>query len=260
VDGYRKSTYFLHYNISLIHTSSDSQVEEQVAVLNHDYRETGLSFVLANTSRTIDAEWFTSAGPDNNAQDSMKSTLRRGDATTLNVYTVGFQTSGGLLGYSTFPADYDSKPSDDGVGTYSVNYLDITSDSFSPTVAVILYSSLPGGTEEPYNFGQTLTHEVGHWVGLYHTFQGGCRDGDFVVDTPPQSSPTFGCPATRDSCSSPGIDPIRMSLPYHKVVSELIEVLDNYMDYSDDQCMTEFTPGQTERLTSQLATYRSLFV
>ena len=126
MDGYRKSTYFLHYNISLIHTSSDSQVEEQVAVLNHDYRETGLSFVLANTSRTIDAEWFTSAGPDNGAQDSMKSTLRRGDATTLNVYTVGFQTSGGLLGYSTFPADYDSKPSDDGVGTYSVNYLDIT--------------------------------------------------------------------------------------------------------------------------------------
>ncbi|KAF9008779.1 metalloprotease [Cyathus striatus] len=204
----------------------DSQIASQISVLNDDYAATGLTFVLANTTRTINSSWFTSVGPSTTTQTTMKNSLRQGGASTLNIYTVGFQSSStsGLLGYSTFPSSYSSAAKDDGV--------------------VVLYSSLPGGTTTNYNFGQTVTHEVGHWVGLYHTFQGGCSGtGDQVSDTPPEASAASGCPTSRDTCTGGGVDPIH-----------------NYMDYSYDSCMYEFTAGQITRLKSQMATYRGVTV
>lgn len=126
------------------------------------------------------------------------------------------------------------------------------------SILVILYSTLPGGTRANYGLGQTMTHEVGHWVGLYHTFEGGCEDGDEVADTPPEATAAVGCPVGRDTCKNDTLpDPIRELLLVSSVpAAQFHNLQDNYMDYSYDACLTEFTPGQHTRMRAQIATYR----
>ena len=194
-----------------------SAIQGQINVLNGAYGQSGISFALLSTDVTKNDSWYT-AQPGTTAESQMKSALRKGTAQDLNIYSNNM--GGGLLGWATFPWDYASRPLMDGV--------------------VILYSSLPGGTADPYNEGDTATHEVGHWMGLYHTFQGGCsRNNDLVSDTPPERSAACGCPTGRDTCAGGGLDPIT-----------------NFMDYTDDACMFTFSGGQDTRMKAAFSSYR----
>jgi hypothetical protein len=194
-----------------------SQIDAQIQVLNAAYADTPFKFNLVSVSRTTNAAWFAMT-PGSAAENEAKNALRVGGAGTLNLYSAN--PSGDLLGWATFPPDYAGNPKYDGV--------------------VLLFSSVPGGSGAPYNEGDTGTHEVGHWMGLYHTFQGKCLRGDQVSDTAAERSPAFGCPTGRDSCASkPGLDPIT-----------------NFMDYTDDACMNNFSTGQRDRMDAQHAQYR----
>jgi len=200
-------------------SASNGEINDQIDVLNDAYNGTGYSFVLNSTDVTADNS-FRSAGPGSAAEGQMKSSLRIGSANDLNLYLSN--PGGGLLGWATFPWDYASNQDDDGV--------------------VILRDSIPGGSAAPYDEGDTATHEVGHWLGLYHTFQGGCgvpKNSDRVTDTEKEGSAAFGCPVNRNSCAGGTTDPVT-----------------NFMDYSDDSCMDNFTTGQDDRIDAIHSVYR----
>ena len=195
---------------------TDAQIASQLQVLNNAYAGTGFTFSTSAIERVSNTKWFN--GCYGSQETKMKSALADSPATTLNIYTCN--PSSGILGYATFPSSYAQSSTRHGV--------------------VLLHSSLPGGSAAPYNLGDTATHEVGHYLGLYHTFQGGCANpGDSVSDTPAEASAAYGCPTGRDTCTAAGSDPIL-----------------NFMDYTDDSCMNQFSAGQVVRMTQQVATYK----
>ena len=196
---------------------SDQMISDQIAVLNAAYAPMSVSFALTAVDRTTNPTWFN--GCYGTQEAAMKAATRQGTADDLNIWSCN--PSSGILGFATFPSSYNSSPSKDGV--------------------VVLHASLPGGSASPYNLGDTATHEVGHWLGLYHKFQGGCsKNGDSVADTPSEKSAAYGCPTSRNTCSGAGLDPI-----------------DNFMDYTDDACMNRFSAGQDTRMDSLWALYRA---
>ncbi|HET9325534.1 MAG TPA: M43 family zinc metalloprotease [Candidatus Eisenbacteria bacterium] len=200
---------------------TDAQITAQIDELNRAYSGTGYSFELVSVDRTENNSWFRMT-PGTGKEWKAKEALAVDPAHTLNIYT-GY-LGGRLLGWAYFPWS-------------------IPEDHFMHGV-VVHYGSLPGGYLSAYNLGRSMVHEVGHYLGLLHTFENGCEaPGDLVEDTAYEESPAYGCPVGRNTCPDPDDDPIH-----------------NYMDYGDDACVTEFTAGQANLMHDVVPAYRpSLF-
>jgi hypothetical protein len=213
-------------------------IRAQIDVMNDSFSgatggvDTGFRFRLASVDRTTKASWFkffyAQGGTPrffrgSHKEIQIKQALHEGDEQTLNVYTGALGKF--LLGWAYFPSSFSG---DDALP----RFLD---------GVVIDYRTMPGATFGPYDEGDTLVHEVGHWLEVFHTFQNGCEaPGDLAADTPYEASPAFGCPEDRDTCAArPGEDPIT-----------------NFMDYTDDACMFEFTADQADRMHMAWAAYR----
>jgi hypothetical protein len=207
---------------------SSTDVHEQVNVLNNAYRKHGVKFVVGGINTIQNEAWFD-LGISSQEESDLKNANRVGGTNALNVYTV--TNSEGILGWATFPWDVSDSQPMDGV--------------------VIDFRTLPNGDYAPYNEGVTLVHEVGHWMGLLHTFQGGCKkyksQGDMVGDTPAVAGPNFGCPADNtNTCRGTA---------YGFKGNDLVH---NYMDYGDDDCLDSFTKGQRQRMHQAWTAFRAL--
>ena len=224
-------------NISL------AQIERQIQILNEDYGklpgspgegagvDTRVRFCLAK----IDPQGRCTNGIVRlktlltNHQPVDRATLKNlsfwDNTRYLNIYVVK-SISGNVGGYSSFPY---APADEDGI-----------------VVRHNLFGDLGTAAAEG---GRTTTHEVGHWFGLYHTFNGGCgqdtcADGDLVCDTPPVANPNYSCSLQANSCGN--------DLP------NLPDQVRNYMDYTPDDCKNMFTQGQKDRVTATLDTVRTL--
>lgn len=147
-------------------------------------------------TRTLNSRW--AVNPNKTADLEMRMTLRQGGYNALNLYfTKGAGV--GLLGSCWFPDSVEPK-----------------STEFYRDGCIIRSSTMPGGGEVDASLGKTTVHEVGHWFGLMHTFEGGCTgDGDFIEDTPAEATPARGCMVGRDTCPDQlGADPINNFMDY----------------------------------------------
>jgi PKD repeat protein len=226
---------------------SDAQIFSQLDSLNKDFRKlnadrTKIPAVWQNIAADCEIEFcLAKRDPSGNAttgivrrqttvssfsdNDAMKYTSQGGsDAWSRNSYLNIWvcNLGGGILGYAQFPG---GPAASDGV------------------VVGFRYFGSIGTAQSPYNKGRTLTHEVGHWLNLYHIWGddgGSCSGSDLVNDTPNQANSNGGCPTfpRTDNCSpsSPGV------------------MFMNYMDYVNDACMYMFSAGQSTRMNALFAT------
>lgn len=231
------------YNVAA-ENISDARIFEQLDVLTKDFRRTNAdagetpAYFLAEAADTEIEFCLATIDPSGNPTTGITrtSTTKTAFSTAdemkfatygkpawdrnkyLNIWVCDL--SGGLLGYAQFPG---GAAATDGV-VIDYAYFGVT------------------GAAAPYNEGRTATHEVGHWLNLYHIWGDdgtGCAGSDLVADTPNQADETYGCPGAtiRISCSN-GPDG---------------DMFQNYMDYTDDGCMNLFTSGQKTRMQALFA-------
>ncbi len=215
---------------------SNEQIQSQLNVLNRDYRRTNsdrnnvwsqaadaqIEFCLAKVDPSGRAtsgitRKYSSKTEWSSSANRMKNTSQGGVSPWdtrqyLNMWVVN-KISGGTLGYAQFPG-----------GSRATDGVVMGHEYFGST----------GTAKFPYNKGRTTTHEVGHFLNLRHIWgDGACGASDYVSDTPSAEAANYGCSTNKSSCGSR-------------------DMVQNYMDYSDDACMNLFTSGQKNRMRAVL--------
>lgn len=226
---------------------TDEQVESQITVMTQDFRkligtpgyntnpvgaDTAIEFVLAkvdpngNPTNGINRVNLCQASWSTNDIDGIVKPATVWDASLyMNMWSVNF-TDGSLLGYAQFP---------DGSGLAGMPASGGPASTDGVVAGYRFFGSsdlATGNFAAPFDKGRTMTHEVGHYLGLRHIWgDGGCGADDFCADTPNAGGANGGCPAGTDSCAGGGVD-----------------MIENYMDYTDDACMNIFTNDQKTRM------------
>lgn len=237
---------------------TQAQIMDQIRIINEDFRKkSGTNGAASTNPLAVDMEYefrLAQLDPNGNrhdginrvkstlteeARNNVKSLSRWPSTRYLNIWVVKSIASsvgsgeGTVLGFAQFPSSMAFQSSTDGI-VIRADY-----------VGTIQTGNGSGA-------GRTLTHEIGHWIGLYHTFQNGCVgntqatcsfQGDQVCDTPPVQDATFGCLTSRNSCTND--------------VPDNNDQIENYMDYMDGKCANVYTPGQKERSIAQMELYRA---
>jgi len=204
-------------------TISQEQRDAQIEILNNTFRSANIQFKQSLVTNIYEDK-FKNLEPNSRLEQELKRRFGKNPDNFLNFYTSSLRS--GLLGWATFPFDKQRRKFMDGVIMWS--------------------ETLPMGSGHPYNKGMTASHEVGHWLGLYHTFQGGCNGvGDDICDTVAHAKPNYGKPEPNrryNACSPNEFDPVH-----------------NIMNYVDDDWMKELTQMQIERVKRNMKTYRNSF-
>jgi len=257
----KKATRIIPVVFHVIHSYGESniskeQIEDQIRILNEDFSRTNsdtsntrsmfkarasafdIEFRLARTApdgsctegitRKYDPINTIEDYEDNNNEAKTSVSAWPRDK-YLNIWVVtqikSSSTTGTILGYAQFPGQGAS------------------------TDGIVIRHDRVGtiGTASVGDKGRTLTHEIGHWLGLYHPFQGGCGgQNDRVSDTPPVAEPSYGCPTSNNSCSNDNPDEM--------------DNVENYMDYANGGCMNMFTDGQKQRVEAYFSSDRAQII
>lgn len=204
------------------------KINTQIKIINSEFLKHGISFFQAKIENITDIQMVSD---DNHLQHKLKyleSFIDKNSQSSneyLNLYITDLH---GIINLAGMPFP---------------NSIEKSSITTSSNYIIINKESLPGGTLKPYNEGKAIFDVIGHWLGLYHTFTGGCdKPGDYVEDTPAHLNPTYG-PIIQKACNESEF------LPIH-----------NYMNYVPDSLMNNYTRGQVQRMKICLFLFRNQFL